>query len=101
MAGTEIQDTLRGAAKTLAQEIAQRVTDINGTPPSAMFLAGGGSKLLGLRERLHRRTQGVALCPRKVRRWPSTVTLSVLPVRPTRSEEQLRHQRLLPGVRAE
>ena len=50
VAGTEIQDTLRGAAKTLAQEIAQRVTDINGTPPSAMFLAGGGSKLLGLRE---------------------------------------------------
>jgi len=50
VAGTEIQETLRGAAKTLAQEIAQRVTDINGTPPSAMFLAGGGSKLLGLRE---------------------------------------------------
>lgn len=50
VAGTEIQETLRGAAKALAQEIAQRVTGINGTPPSAMFLAGGGSKLLGLRE---------------------------------------------------
>lgn len=50
VAGTEIQETLRGAAKALAQEIAQRVTGINGAPPSAMFLAGGGSKLLGLRE---------------------------------------------------
>ncbi|MBD5162082.1 MAG: pilus assembly protein PilM [Oscillibacter sp.] len=49
VAGTEIQATLQGAAKTLAQEIAQRVTGINGAPPSAMFLAGGGSKLLGLR----------------------------------------------------
>ncbi len=48
--GTEIQATLQGAAKTLAQEIAQRVTGINGAPPSAMFLAGGGSKLLGLRD---------------------------------------------------
>ena len=50
VAGTEIQETLQGATKSLAQEIAQRVTDINGAPPSAMFLAGGGSKLLGLKE---------------------------------------------------
>lgn len=50
VAGSEIQDTLRGGAKALAQEIAQRVVGINGAPPSAMFLAGGGSKLLGLRE---------------------------------------------------
>ena len=48
--GSEIQQTLQGAAKALAQEIAQRVTGINGAPPSAMFLAGGGSKLLGLKE---------------------------------------------------
>ena len=52
VAGTEIQETLQGAAKSLAQEIAQRVTDINGAPPSAMFLAGGGSKLLGLMEQV-------------------------------------------------
>ena len=50
VAGSEIQATMQGAAKALAQEIAQRVTGINGAPPSAMFLAGGGSKLLGLRE---------------------------------------------------
>ena len=54
VAGTEIQETLRGAAKALAQEIAQRVTGLNGASPSAMFLAGGGSKLLGLREQIGR-----------------------------------------------
>ena len=48
--GSEIQETLQGAAKALAQEITQRVMGINGAPPSAMFLAGGGSKLLGLKE---------------------------------------------------
>ena len=48
--GAEIQETLQGASKTLAQEIAQRVTAINGAQPSAVFLAGGGSKLLGLRD---------------------------------------------------
>ena len=50
ISGTEIQETLKNAAKALAQEIAQRIIRINGTSPSALFLAGGGSKLLGLRE---------------------------------------------------
>ena len=50
VSGTDIQETLKGAAKALAQEIAQRIIGINGTAPSALFLAGGGSKLLGLRE---------------------------------------------------
>ncbi len=50
VSGGEIRETLQSAAQNLAQEIAQRVTDINGAPPSAMFLAGGGSKLAGLRE---------------------------------------------------
>ena len=50
VSGEEIQETLQGAARALAQEIAQRVTGINGAPHSAMCLAGGGSKLLGLRE---------------------------------------------------
>lgn len=50
VSGTEIQETLKGAAKALAQEIAQHITGINGASPSAVFLAGGGSKLLGLRE---------------------------------------------------
>ena len=46
----QVRDALLGSAKSLAQEIAQRVVDINGSSPSAMFLAGGGSKLVGLRE---------------------------------------------------
>ena len=45
----QVKEALLGAAKSLAQEIAQRVVDINGASPSAMFLAGGGSKLVGLR----------------------------------------------------
>ena len=46
----EVREALLGAAKALSKEIAQRVVDINGAPPSAMFLAGGGSKLLGLKQ---------------------------------------------------
>ena len=48
--GAEVREALLGAAKALSKEIAQRVVDINGAPPSAMFLAGGGSKLLGLKQ---------------------------------------------------
>ena len=46
----QVREALMGSAKSLAQEIAQRVVDINGASPSAMFLAGGGSKRVGLRE---------------------------------------------------
>ena len=48
--GNQVRDVLQGAARSLAQEIAQRVVALNGAPPSAMFLAGGGSKLLGIKE---------------------------------------------------
>ncbi|MCI8878169.1 MAG: pilus assembly protein PilM [Oscillospiraceae bacterium] len=48
--GNQVRDVLQGAARSLAQEIAQRVVGLNGAPPSAMFLAGGGSKLLGIKE---------------------------------------------------
>ena len=48
--GQQVRESLQGAARSLAEEIAQRVVAINGTPPSAMFLAGGGSKLSGLRD---------------------------------------------------
>lgn len=50
VSGAEIREALQDAAKLLAQEIAQHVTSLNGGAPSALFLAGGGSKLLGLRE---------------------------------------------------
>jgi len=36
----------------LAKAIAKQVVEVNGTPPSALFLAGGGSKLSGLREKV-------------------------------------------------
>jgi cell division protein FtsA len=36
--------------ESLAQAICEQVTQVNGAPPSAIFLAGGGSKLRGLRE---------------------------------------------------
>lgn len=43
-----IQDT----SDHLCQEIADKILEINGNPPSALFLAGGGSKLTGLKEGL-------------------------------------------------
>jgi len=46
----ELQDLVRPSIESLAKEIAQRVMDLNGRIPSAVFLAGGGSKLSGLRE---------------------------------------------------
>ena len=49
VAGEQLQEVVRQPAQNLAQEIAQRVLSLNGAPPSALFLAGGGSKLDGLR----------------------------------------------------
>lgn len=43
---TEVAET----AGLLAREIAGRVLEVNGGAPSALFLAGGGSKLQGLRK---------------------------------------------------
>lgn len=48
----EAQAVLEPAGQLLADEIARRVLDLNGAAPSALFLAGGGSKLSGLREQL-------------------------------------------------
>ncbi len=50
VSGSEIRQAVQKPARILAQEIAQRVTALNGGSPSALFLAGGGSKLDGLRE---------------------------------------------------
>lgn len=36
----------------LADAISQQILEINGGPPSALFMAGGGSKLSGLREKM-------------------------------------------------
>ena len=48
--GQQLRETIQQPAQTLAREIAQRVVALNGAPPSALFLAGGGSKLEGLLE---------------------------------------------------
>ncbi len=48
----ELREMIAPAVTSLAQEIARRILDLNGKMPSAVFLAGGGSKLIGLRERV-------------------------------------------------
>lgn len=45
---TEIEEPM----EKLASAIAEQVVSVNGAPPSALFLAGGGSKLNGLKERV-------------------------------------------------
>lgn len=48
----EVEQALAPAEELLAREIAQRVREVNGAAPSALFLAGGGSKLPTLREKV-------------------------------------------------
>lgn len=46
----EIFKSIRGTLEALSKEIADKVVEINGTAPSALFLVGGGCKLSGLKE---------------------------------------------------
>lgn len=46
----ELEKCIQGTAKGLCHEIANKVLEVNGSAPSALFLAGGGSRLSGLRE---------------------------------------------------
>jgi len=50
MKPAELQEVMEPGIRALAQEICKRVLELNGKVPSAVFLAGGGSKLAGLRE---------------------------------------------------
>lgn len=59
----EIADVLSPAVDALSKEIARQVLEVNGTPPSALFLAGGGSKLPGLQERV---AQALEMDPKRV-----------------------------------
>ncbi len=43
-----LYEILLPAAQRLAKEIAEEIMQLNGSVPSAVFLAGGGSKLMGL-----------------------------------------------------
>ncbi len=48
----QLRELIRPGVELLAQEIAGRILDLNSKTPSAVFLAGGGSKLHGLREKV-------------------------------------------------
>ncbi len=48
----EIFRCIQGTSESLCREIAGKILDVNGSAPSALFLAGGGSKLAGLKEGL-------------------------------------------------
>lgn len=48
----ELLHCIQGTCELLCKEIASKILDVNGGPPSALFLAGGGSKLSGLKEGL-------------------------------------------------
>ena len=48
----EVMTELEEPMEKLASAIAEQVVSVNGAPPSALFLAGGGSKLNGLKERV-------------------------------------------------
>ncbi len=50
MKKTEVLKCVQGTLEALSKEIADKVVEINGTAPSALFLAGGGSKLAGLKD---------------------------------------------------
>lgn len=46
----EVLRCIHGTSELLSKEIAEKVLEVNGGAPSALFLAGGGSKLAGLKE---------------------------------------------------
>ena len=48
----EVQETIREPMERLANAIAQQILEINGGAPSALFLAGGGSKLAEFKARI-------------------------------------------------
>lgn len=48
----ELQQTIAPAVTQLAQEICDKIIEYNGKSPSAVFLVGGGSLVLGLEEQI-------------------------------------------------
>lgn len=46
----EILQCIRETLDMLCREIADKVLEVNGSAPSALFLAGGGSRLLGIKD---------------------------------------------------
>ncbi len=52
LSSSDVLSEIDADSDTLGKEIAEKITEINGGPPSAVFLAGGGSRLKGLREKI-------------------------------------------------
>lgn len=52
VSASEVLETIGEPMDRLANAIAQQVMEINGGAPSALFLAGGGSKLVGFKEKM-------------------------------------------------
>jgi len=52
IAVSEVAQVIQEPMDKLADAIAKQILGVNGTPPSAVFLAGGGSRLSGLREKV-------------------------------------------------
>ena len=52
ISSAEVSAVIQEPMDRLAQAIAKQVLEVNGSAPSALFLAGGGSKLAGLREKV-------------------------------------------------
>lgn len=46
----EIMQCIQGTSGLLCKELAAKILEVNGAAPSALFLAGGGSKLSGLKD---------------------------------------------------
>ena len=52
IAVSEVVQAIQSPMDRLADAIAKQILEVNGSIPSAVFLAGGGSKLAGLREKV-------------------------------------------------
>ena len=59
----EVQAAADEAGQSLVNEVAAQVLELNGGAPSALFLAGGGSKLSSLREKM---AHALGMDPRRV-----------------------------------
>lgn len=48
----DVFQAIESVSEVLCKEISEKILEVNGGPPSALFLAGGGSKLAGLKDGL-------------------------------------------------
>lgn len=60
---SEILTCIEKTSSCLFKEISEKILEVNGGKPSAVFLAGGGSKLAGLREGI---TEHLGMDPKRV-----------------------------------